>query len=315
VRKVELALGDVGGDDELGVDLEVDAEVGIGKSIKDDVDETVHEVSVEDEMIPEAPEPLLEDALERIMELNAYKTPPSRSPTPSLLDELDEEDDVDPPPAPPPPEPLDESVPFLKRGPGGQLELPEPDAGPFDCLRSGSWGCFRLTARPPGDKGGAFGAFHIKCLFHKKNAKSGCAKHITVEGASWADRYLAMRRALWWASVYNEHDTQEAHKDFHARPDIDGIIPSSAELQAKRVDARPDWVIFADAEIAELKAMGCDGAADGAGAGAAPRGAAPALAKGMAPWSARPFFRCAPIIVTLRTILGLIELRGPQRDI
>ena len=40
VRKVELALGDVGADDELGVDLEVHAEVGIGKSIKDDVDET-----------------------------------------------------------------------------------------------------------------------------------------------------------------------------------------------------------------------------------------------------------------------------------
>ena len=45
----------------------------------------------------------------------------------------------------------------------------------LDMLRSRTWGAFRMTPRQPGStQGGRFGAWQVRCPFHKKNNSSGC---------------------------------------------------------------------------------------------------------------------------------------------
>ena len=57
-------------------------------------------------------------------------------------------------------------------------------------LKSGYWGCFRITALDAHTKnGGEYGAFETRCYFHKLNAGTGCAKYIRIEGCTWAHRY------------------------------------------------------------------------------------------------------------------------------
>ena len=132
------------------------------------------------------------------------------------------------PPDPPPPVPL----------PGhADDELVE------ECLKSGYYGCFRLTARQAGVHGGSrFGAFEARCYYHKKNFKTGCAKSFRIEGPTWADRHLTVKRAIWWFTMAREMDRQWQHMAFEARPDIDGALPTAEELLALKMGfvERPD---------------------------------------------------------------------------
>jgi hypothetical protein len=133
----------------------------------------------------------------------------------------------------------------------------DPRAEPADfeeVLKSGSWGVFRLTVRKPsGGRAGLCGAYSARCIFHRKNDKSGCAREFKIEGPDWVHRYECIRRALWWLSSYDRFDRWRDHFDFDAIPGVDGELPTAADLHALKVVERPcPGTILTDAELDEL---------------------------------------------------------------
>ena len=145
----------------------------------------------------------------------------------------------DPPLAEPPlPEPDgDGSVPpnpALPEQP--PLRHPELD----NTLESEYWGVFRFIARPAAaGRGGKYGAFEVRCPFHKKRAitgaTTGCAKYVRILGPEEEDRRMAVHRGMWWASVHATHTRQRYHVQFEIMPDRGaGPPPPVEELVALR---------------------------------------------------------------------------------
>ena len=58
-------------------------------------------------------------------------------------------------------------------GEGGE-DAPDAEANPMaEALRSGSWGAFGISAVQPGRRGGKFGAYSIRCSYHRRNQVTG----------------------------------------------------------------------------------------------------------------------------------------------
>ena len=108
---------------------------------------------------------------------------------------------------------------------------PSDDVNPFDdILRSTHYGVFRIIALDIGQKNaGVYGAFEVRCPFHKLNDKgTGCAKYVRIEGSSWADRFYACRRAVFFCQKYHLHTRQRDHVLFG----LDGDLPDAATLRS-----------------------------------------------------------------------------------
>ena len=106
-----------------------------------------------------------------------------------------------------------------------------------EALRSGSWGAFGISAVQPGKRGGKYGAYSIRCLFHTRNPVPGCTREFRIQGAGRTDQALVARRCLWWASQARDVDRQWKHLTL---PDIeDDALPSWEVLQLRRIDERP----------------------------------------------------------------------------
>ena len=188
-------------------------------------------------------------------------------------------------PAPPPgapselpgPPPLPEPDPSLVEPP-----LPEPDGSappPADVVRrpeldntlaSGNWGVFRFIARTAAaGRGGRYGAFEVRCPFHKKRAltgsTTGCAKYVRILGPEDEDRREAVHRGMWWASVHASHTRQRHHVEFEVMPDRGAGPPPPLEaLVALRVDVRPSVAeVRFDDDLDAGEAEADAGAADG----------------------------------------------------
>jgi hypothetical protein len=73
---------------------------------------------------------------------------------------------------------------------------------------------------------------------------------------------LAVRRGLWWCSVYSDYDRQWKHRSFDAKPGIDGPLPSADELMPLKVTVAPGkGEAFTDDQLDELDAMDAHNAA------------------------------------------------------
>ena len=86
-------------------------------------------------------------------------------------------------------EPVDPSVPPVLDPPAEPAPPPildEQPEDPFaDYLASGYWGPFRFIALPVGVKNsGRYGAFEIRCVYHRKDSSTGCARYIKLDGHS-----------------------------------------------------------------------------------------------------------------------------------
>ena len=132
--------------------------------------------------------------LDRLLQSSSAEVPPIPEP-------------VDP--APPTPEPVD-PAPQLVPLPPPPLALDVVE----DMIRSGRWGPFRFTARAAATpRGGPYGAFEVGCRFHAKSKipATGCAKSVRIRGDQWADRWVAAREAVFWASNFRLFDRQRDH--------------------------------------------------------------------------------------------------------
>ena len=85
----------------------------------------------------------------------------------------------------------------------------EPSA-PEVVLRSGAWGCFRIT---PKTRSG-FGGFQARCPWHRKNASTDCKKFISLSGPSRLHQLECIRRLLTWCLSYQRFDRQRDHVRF-----------------------------------------------------------------------------------------------------
>ena len=58
---------------------------------------------------------------------------------------------------------------------------------PDEVLRSGWWGCFRITPKQP-SKASRFGGFQVACPFHRLNDKTDCKKFLSLAGRAFTER-------------------------------------------------------------------------------------------------------------------------------
>jgi hypothetical protein len=119
------------------------------------------------------------------------------------------------------------------------VELAEEAPPLIEDVKKGSFGAFTFTPRSKDHpKGGRFGAWEVRCPFHKLNPKSGCAKHFGVEGPTFAHQVAAGRRAAWWCTVARNYDRQRKHM-LAFLADLVGDPPTDEELIAPKITVRP----------------------------------------------------------------------------
>ena len=123
----------------------------------------------------------------------------------------------------------------------GPLPLRDPEqevAAARDMLSSSRFGCFAITPKQPGSKGGGMcGGFEGSCKHHKKNDRTGCKKYISIKGPTQADRDAAFDQILFWCTLAPEHNRQRWHLRAELEP-----APARAVLLAKRIDVAPGHV-------------------------------------------------------------------------
>ena len=179
-----------------------------------------------------------------------------------------------PPPCPPPPF----APPPIAPAPAGE---PAPDghgngegALPqvHDDKRGGWFGCFRLTYKAKG--------YQARCLFHRKNDKTGCKKFIPMAGDTREARAECLRRLLQWCVSCQDYTRQRWHVGY--TPTVEECQPWP-EVRARRLDEGPAVQVPTDEEldgggVEELAAVAAP-AGRGRGRGAGHGRAAGAKAK------------------------------------
>ena len=111
-------------------------------------------------------------------------------------------------------------------------------------LHSSKFGCFTLTPKQPGSKGGGmFGGFEGACKFDKKNNKTGCKKFISIKGPGEDAKELAFRQILFWCTQAPQCHLQRDHLSVVLQP-----TPSMEVLLARCTHDLPSHVILTDEE-------------------------------------------------------------------
>ena len=111
-------------------------------------------------------------------------------------------------------------------------------AGPR--LEGGLFGMFRISTKAAGTvAGGQYGGYQATCLYHAKNAKTGCKRYLSVPGPSQEDRDITYRRLCWWLCMSADYNRQCHHLVVPLPADR---CPNMAVLEAQVALERPDSV-------------------------------------------------------------------------